>query len=173
MRQFPTTDEHYLTPERRRGVEVVFEAILPGTADAPGATDSGAAEFVDRLLAIDPSVFYEVAGWRTQYDAGLDALEAAAQQRFGGALGDLGPADAKALVTDLAGGALAPWPQEVDQKRLFGTLRGHCIEGCFADPRWGGNQDGVMWRWIGYAQPAHEFRRGADGRLEEVARDGQ
>ena len=169
MRSFPTTEEHYLAPERRRTVEVVFEAILPGTDTKPGATDAAAAEFLDRLLAIDPSVFYEVAGWRTQYDQGIDALNAAAQQQHGRAPGDLEPAEAAALVGALAEGSIAPWPEGIDQKRLFATLRGHCIEGCFADPRWGGNRDEVVWRWIGYGRRPSEFRRGENGELEEVA----
>jgi gluconate 2-dehydrogenase gamma chain len=40
---------------------------------------------------------------------------------------------------------------------LFTTLRRHCIQGCFADPRWGGNKNKVMWRGIGYLQPAEDL----------------
>ena len=39
-------------------------------------------------------------------------------------------------------------------------MRNHCIEGCFADPRWRGNRDAVMWRWLGSHGPAEEFERG-------------
>jgi hypothetical protein len=60
-------------------------------------------------------------------------------------------------------------PGEVDQKRLFATLRGHCIEGCFSDPRWRGNRDGIVWRWIGYLEPTRDFSRDASGELREVS----
>ena len=51
-------------------------------------------------------------------------------------------------------------PDGLDQKRVFATMRNHCIEGCFADPRWRGNRDAVMWRWLGSHGPAEEFHRG-------------
>ena len=37
-----------------------------------------------------------------------------------------------------------------DNPAFFDLLRAHCIEGCFCDPRWGGNRDGIMWRWFDY-----------------------
>jgi hypothetical protein len=43
----------------------------------------------------------------------------------------------------------------VDQRQLFALLRDHCIQGCFADPRWGGNRDAAMWRWFGYLSEVH------------------
>ena len=56
--------------------------------------------------------------------------------------------------------AVRPRPSEgLDQKRLFTTMRNHCIEGCFADPRWRGNREAVMWRWLGSHGPAEEFER--------------
>ena len=42
------------------------------------------------------------------------------------------------------------FPDAAWQKSFFLTLRGHAIEGCLADPRWGGNRDGVIWNWLGY-----------------------
>jgi gluconate 2-dehydrogenase gamma chain len=159
MRILPVPTSRWLTPEARRQVEVLFEAILPGTATSPGATDAGAADFLDTLLAVDPARFYEVTGWRDTYVTALPALDDVARARYGAGLADLPAQEARDLVAALAAGELAPseLPDGVDQAALFGTLRNHCIEGCFANPRWGGNRDQVMWRWIGYGQPPEHF----------------
>jgi gluconate 2-dehydrogenase gamma chain len=157
MRRLPVPAGSYLDDEAKRQVAVLFEAILPGTPAAPGAGDAGAAGFLDVLLSADPEVFYEVAGWRKRYAAALPALDAVARSRFGRPLADLGPDEARDLVASLAAGRLDGLPPDVDQRQLFATLRGHCIEGCFSDPRWGGNRDRVVWRWLGYGQPPEDW----------------
>lgn len=159
----------FFWPEQRKQLEVLFDAILPGTADSPGATDAGAAELVDRLLGAEPPTYYEVPAWRTLYVDGLAALDAACRARNKVPLASATPAHATELVADLAAGAIEGMPAGpagtagtagVDQHQLFGVLRAHCIEGCFADPRWGGNRNSVMWRWYGYLGPSQPFRRG-------------
>jgi len=148
MRQLPTTRERHFDDTAVRQVEVLFDAILPGSDTAPGAKQARAADFLDHLLSVD--AFYEVAGWRRLYAAGLPGLDATASRRFGRPLADIDTQEATALLADLAAGTLADLPAEVNQKALFTALRGHCIEGCFSDQRWGGNAAGVMWRWLGY-----------------------
>lgn len=160
MREFPTTAERFLSDEQRAQVEVLFEAILPGAPDAPGARDAGAADYLDHLLATDAASYYEIPAWRTLYTTGLAALDAAAQTRAGAPLASLDTAQASALLEALAAGELDGLPAELDTRRLFTTLRGHCIEGCFADPRWGGNRNALVWRWLGYQAPAQAFVRG-------------
>jgi gluconate 2-dehydrogenase gamma chain len=151
----------FFWPEQRKQLEVLLEAILPGTEDSPGATDCGAVELVDRMLGTEPPAYYEVPAWRTLYLDGLAALDAVCRARNHVALADALPAHVTALMADLSAGAIAEIPAgALDQRRLFGVLRAHCIEGCFADPRWGGNRTGVMWRWYGYLGPSQAFQRG-------------
>ncbi len=152
----------FFWPEQRKQLELLLEAILPGTSDSPGATDAAAADMLDRLLATDPPAYYEVPAWRKLYVDGLAALDAAFRTRTGRALAEGSVQETTGLLADLASGAVAGMPADLDQRKLFGTLRSHCIEGCFADPRWGGNRDAVMWRWYGYLGPALPFRRGGD-----------
>jgi hypothetical protein len=149
----PVPPGGYLDPEAKQQVAVLFEAILPGTATAPGATDAGAADFLDVLLSADPDQFYEVPAWRRTYGTALPALDRVARERYGHPLGELRAEHARELVAGLAAGDLAGLPAGVDARRLFATLRGHCIEGCFADPRWGGNRGEAVWRWLGYGRP--------------------
>lgn len=164
----------FFWPEQRKQLEVLLDAILPGTQDSPGATDCGAAELVDRMLGDEPPAYYEVPAWRRLYVDGLAALDAVCRARHRVALADATPVLATELLADLAAGTIEGMPagqagQVVGatmgaggQRQLFSVLRGHCIEGCFADPRWGGNRDSVMWRWYGYLGPSQPFHRGGE-----------
>lgn len=152
-------EERFFDDAQRRAVETLFEAILPGRSDSPGARDAGAADYLSALLA-QPDLYYEIPRWRELYPAALGALDGAAAARFGGrSVGDLSTDEATGLLRDLAAGTVQGMPAEIDQRRLFATLRAHCIEGCFADPRWGGNRGGVMWEWLGCLTSPEEFNR--------------
>jgi gluconate 2-dehydrogenase gamma chain len=168
VRLLPTTDRTYLSEERRRQVAVLFEAILPGSESAPGARDCGAADFLDCMLASDESVYFEIPAWRKLYDAAIPALDAISRDRFGKGLDALDVAQATELLSDLRAGQLQ-LPEGLEGPRVFTTLRGHCIEGCFSNPRWRGNRDSIMWRWIGYPEKPRDFERGPDGDLKEVS----
>jgi len=151
----------FLTDREKRQVEVLLEGILPGTDTSPGAMDVGAADYLSRLLALDASEYYEIPNWQQLYRTVLPALDVAAQAHYGGkGLTALSADERRDLLTKLSQGTLTG-VSGFDQKALFATLRGHCLEGCFADPRWGGNKDGTMWRWYGYLQKPQVFRRDA------------
>jgi gluconate 2-dehydrogenase gamma chain len=160
MRLLNAPEPSFLSEDQRAQAAVIFEALLPGSASAPGAADAGAVDYLDALLTRDPASYYEIEGWRDLYTGGLAALDEAARQANGrGGLADMEREEVTALLAQLQRGEAAGLPEGVDQKRLFTTMRNHCIEGCFADPRWRGNRDAVMWRWLGTHGPAEEFKR--------------
>jgi hypothetical protein len=160
MRIFQPGPERFLSAQEKAAAAALFEAIMPGDERSPGARDADAAEYVSVLLAQPAETYYEIPAWQTLYRTALPALEAAAAAGNGGrGLAELTVPEATSLLVALQAGSLAGMPAGIDQKRLFATLRAHCIEGCFADPRWGGNRDGVIWRWFGYLRPAEEFER--------------
>jgi gluconate 2-dehydrogenase gamma chain len=160
MRLLHAPEPAFLSDEQRAQLAVIFEALLPGSASAPGATDAGAVDYLDSLLTRDPASYYEIQGWRDLYTDGLAALDESARQANGrGGLADMEPEEVTTLLAQLQRGEAAGLPEGMDQKRLFTTMRNHCIEGCFADPRWRGNRDAVMWRWLGTHGPAEEFER--------------
>jgi len=151
----------FFSEEEKRLVEVLLEGILPGTDSSPGASDVGAADYLSRLLALDASEYYEIPKWQQLYRTALPVLDVAAQAQYGGhGLAALSAEERRDLLTKLSQGTLEG-VSGFDQKTLFATLRGHCLEGCFSDPRWGGNKDGSMWRWYGYLQKPQVFRRAA------------
>lgn len=140
----------YLTPDEKKQVSALFEAILPGSGTNPGATDAGAADYLDLLLAMDDSEYYEIPKWKLLYRDGLEMLSKQSFSKYGRPLDELKRDEITNLLTALSKGALPGFPNPDWQKTFFSILRGHCIEGCFSDPRWGGNQKGVIWAWYGY-----------------------
>ncbi|HYO62004.1 MAG TPA: gluconate 2-dehydrogenase subunit 3 family protein [Actinomycetota bacterium] len=151
--------ERFFADGERRAIDALFDAILPGRPDSPGARDANAGEYLSALLAHE-DVYFEVPRWRELYRTALPALDLAAASRFGGrSIAALSVNEVTELLRDLAAGTVAGLPEDMDQKRLFTTIRAHCIEGCFADPRWGGNRGGLMWEWLGCLAPPEEFNR--------------
>ena len=156
MWRFRPPEARFFDPTQRKQVEVLFDAIFPGSGDSPGAEDADAAEYLDRLLAMDKSTYFEIPNWQAQYPPALAALDSACQALNGAALVDCSRDQITALLKALSGATLAGIPATIDQKKLFALLRGHCLEACFADPRWGGNKDAVIWKWMGYPNPVYD-----------------
>jgi hypothetical protein len=151
----------FLSDAEIASLNALFAGLLPAdhARQIPGAVEAGAGTFVSQLLAMDPSVYVEIPAWQTLYRAALPALEGYARATFQKALTDLSEAELAQLIGGLEAATLTGLPAGLEQKTLFTTLRRHCIQGCFADPRWGGNRDRIMWRAIGYLQPPEDLYR--------------
>jgi hypothetical protein len=149
----------FLTETELRQLDAVFGRILPPDhrRQIPGAVDVGAANFVSELLACDDAVYWEIPNWRKLYRDALAALDGYAGTTFQKPLADLDDQQMEQIIAGLEAASLAGFNPALDQKLLFATLRRHCIQGCFADPRWGGNKDKIMWRAIGYLQPPEDL----------------
>jgi hypothetical protein len=141
-----------LTPEQLAQLAALMDRLLPGDAQhgIPSAREVGAATFVSRLLGRTPDVYRETPAWRVLYPTALAGLDSYAQSQFGRSLTGLAPTEVDALLADLQAGNL-PGVSTADQKLWFKTLLRHCYQGCFGDPRWGGNRGAKMWRAIGYS----------------------
>jgi gluconate 2-dehydrogenase gamma chain len=151
------SERFFKDPQQRKQVEALFNVIVPGDVMAPSAGDVNAVEYLDRLLAMSDDTYYEIPAWRKLYEQGLPALDQACAARFNGAtILQATKNNLVELLDKLSQGALSGFPDGFDQKRFFEAMRNHCIEGCFVDPRWGGNAEGRMWRWFGYLQDSEE-----------------
>jgi gluconate 2-dehydrogenase gamma chain len=146
---YKESDKKFFTSDELKQVIALFEAILPGSRTNPGATDVTAAEYLDRLLAMDESEYYEIKAWKELYRAGLSILNQQAIGKYGRPIEQLTICEVTELLTALSKGTLSG-PSPSWQLSFFSLIRGHCIEGCFSDPRWGGNRKGRMWTWYGY-----------------------
>lgn len=134
----------------------IMDRLLPGdkSQSMPGAVDAGAAEFVSLLLAKSPeTTFHEITEWRVLYPAALAALDQWSQTTQGTPLANLEDTKVEDILKGLENGTLAGLATpETTQKLWFKTFLRHMLQGCFGDPRWGGNKDKIMWRALGYLQ---------------------
>ena len=148
----------FLTESEMKQLDAIFARILPAdhTRQIPGAIEAKASRFVSQLLAMEPSVYFEIPIWRTLYRDSLAALDAYCKTNFNTGLVETASTRIDELLSKLETGN-ATGLDSLDQKILFMTFRRHCIQGCFADPRWGGNDGKIMWRALGYMQAPEDF----------------
>ncbi|TIW29375.1 MAG: gluconate 2-dehydrogenase subunit 3 family protein [Mesorhizobium sp.] len=141
-----------LTLTERAMLDAIMDRLQPGDVQQgiPSASQAGAARYVSLLLGRDPPVYYEVPTWRTLYPQAIAALDQVAEARFGTSLDKLKGQDLDQLLRDLQAGALTGPSFPAAQPLIFKTFLKHCYQGCFGDPRWGGNQQAKMWEAIGY-----------------------
>ncbi|PRN02984.1 hypothetical protein A0O30_19605 [Pseudomonas sp. LLC-1] len=146
-----TSQAEGLTPVQLAQLAVLMDRLLPGDVRRriPSASEVGAANFVSRLLGRTPDVYRETPTWRVLYPTALAGLDAYALSQFGRPLTGLTQAQVDFLLTGLQASGL-PGIAADDQKAWFKTLLRHCYQGCFGDPRWGGNHGARMWQAIGY-----------------------
>jgi hypothetical protein len=85
-----------LTPAQYAAVESLVDAIIPADERSPGAREARVADYLD--LALSEAEDAE----RQQFLAGLQALDAEAATRTGGGFARMTPAQAEALLADLA-----------------------------------------------------------------------
>jgi gluconate 2-dehydrogenase gamma chain len=146
----------FLTAGQIEMLDRLFEGILPSdpSRHIPGAPDARASDFVSQLLAMGADTYWEIPAWGQLYKDGLAALDHYARGKYQAPLVKLNNSEIHEVLAGLEAGLLSNLT--LDQKLFFTTMRRHCIQGCFADPRWGGNKDRIMWRAIGYLQQAED-----------------
>lgn len=160
MWTLPEQTEGFFNPDQKEQVTVLFNAIQPGDEQrkAPNAQQVGAVEYIDLLLARPISLFTEIAKWRDMYPPLLQALDQQALEQFKKNLQHLLPLECATLLAQLEQGKVTNFQyKNTEQGALFDILRRHCIQGCFCDPRWGGNKGKIMWSWFGYLEETKEF----------------
>jgi gluconate 2-dehydrogenase gamma chain len=119
-------------------IEAVQDHLLPSEPDAPGASDSNATAYLDRALA-DPKFDPDVKGFILD---GIGWLEEIAGQREGQSFPQIQPAKREDLLQQIARSSAG--------ERWLSTLITYSLEALLADPLYGGNPDGIGWRWLGH-----------------------
>ena len=156
-----------LGPDEATFVEALVNIMCPADEYSPSGVECGLATYIDRQLAGSygkGAGRYQNAPFRSGkpqlglqvpltpeqlFKAGIAAANAACVRDRGKSFGQLAPADAEQFLEAVQGDrvqhdglSLAQWFNEVVYP-LF-------VEGCFADPMYGGNRNGVFWKMIGY-----------------------
>lgn len=163
---FKAPTGNFFTPVELRQLETLFRAIQPTDAarGIPGADECGAARFLDLLLQRDNSpikIHEDLDTWKKNYKLWLPKLDDAAQKEFSKALASLSIGETTTLLDKLERQELPAFGEKDAQLNAFDTLWRHCLQGCWSDPRWGGNADRIMWRWLGYLEDAKPVTVGA------------
>jgi gluconate 2-dehydrogenase gamma chain len=141
-----TTAKTALDATAFRALEAATARILPAGENFAGARDAHVMTFIDRQLAIAP--FARLAPAMIALSRALDAQ---ATGRGKPAFAALDVAEQDQVLEALSRGA---WQGvQLPQRELFRVLHGLTIEGFLADPVHGGNQDGVGWKAIDFAEP--------------------
>lgn len=130
------------TSAEAEAVEAIVDRLIPSDANGPGAAEARVARYIDRALG------GELASLRATYSAGLAAVDAYAQGRFGGALADLPAAQQDAVLTAMEQNVATGFPG--GSRAFFDLVREHCLQGMFGDPVHGGNEDFVGWDLVGF-----------------------
>lgn len=178
-----------LTAAERATLSAALARIIPADSD-PGATEVGAAGFIEQFLSSPDFVHASpdgdgfraldgrqraawqtrIAGMRRLYRAGLSDLDARSQAGWGRSFADLEPERQDEVLgrlereTALHGGKPpANQPVSAEDEPFFGALVLHARQGYLCDPAYGGNRDRAGWNAIGFDGPAH-MRDVRDGR---------
>jgi len=122
-----------LTPAQARDVEAIAAQIVP-SGSTPGAREAGAVYFIDHVNA---GIFAQNA---PEFLAGLGAFQADFAKAHGndGQFADL---DVAAQLEHL---------KTVEQTPFFGTMRFLTVAGMLALPSYGGNENKLGWKMVGF-----------------------
>ncbi|MGO9039859.1 MAG: gluconate 2-dehydrogenase subunit 3 family protein [Steroidobacteraceae bacterium] len=156
-----------LSPDEATFIEALVNVMCPADEYSPNGVDCGIATYIDRQLAGPygkgdgrylqapfrsgkPELGLQLPLTPEQFcKAGIAAANAACVSEHGKPFAELDPAQAGEFLKAVAAGRvpageppLALWFDTVIY-RLF-------VEGCFADPMYGGNRNAVFWKMIGY-----------------------
>ncbi len=156
-------------------VEAFTERIMPGASGKAGALEAGVLNYIDLALA------GAYADLQDFYRRGLAQLDRYCRHAYGEPFVGLSDARQDEVIVTLEQGNVAEftWPTA---QEFFNTLRTHTMEGMFADPVYGGNQDFAGWRLVGFPgaqaiftttdmQNEEEFNREPIIGLQEQARE--
>ena len=132
--------------------------IVPTDGNGPGATEAGAANYINLSLNGYPNVRdslaatfvgTSVSSFLPAYQAGLAATDAFAQSSQGAPFAQLAPAQQDAVLLAMQNGVATGFTVTT-AAAFFTDVRTHTLQGMLCDPYYGGNVDFIGWKWIGY-----------------------
>ncbi|MDG2166983.1 MAG: gluconate 2-dehydrogenase subunit 3 family protein [Opitutales bacterium] len=132
-----------------KSVETITGRIIP-TDEEPGAIEANCVNFIDKVLA------NEDKAQKSIYEKGLTELNTVSRKRFDKAFIDLNEVQQDEILAKLETDEVEGWSDSAGSPAtFFATVRAHTLIGFLSDPKYGGNQDYVGWKLIGYPGPRH------------------
>lgn len=145
-----STQRVTLSAEEWRTLEAIAARILPSDDGTPGATEAGCTNFIDKALANEEQLL------RPIYTAALQSFDTLAQSKHQQPFHALSGSQQDALLEQVQNGNVQGFDAAGQAPAsAFEILRVHTILGFLADPKYGGNKDGVGWRHVNYPGPRH------------------
>jgi gluconate 2-dehydrogenase gamma chain len=123
----------YFDPATARDVSEIAALIVPST-DGPGAAEAGAVYFIDRALktfAADKQIAYR---------EGLAELDRARKKLF----------PRSSSFAALAKEQQLQLLRSIEKTDFFDLARTHTVLAWLGSPEYGGNRNGVGWKYIGF-----------------------
>ncbi|NNK32039.1 MAG: gluconate 2-dehydrogenase subunit 3 family protein [Xanthomonadales bacterium] len=119
-------------------LEATLEHMLPTEPESPGAKEIHALDYL-RFVVADPRIDAEERDFLLQGSRWLDEL---ARQRTKKTFIELGFDDREALLRQITRSAAG--------ENWVSTLLSYLLEALLTAPAYGGNTDGIGWRWLEY-----------------------
>jgi gluconate 2-dehydrogenase gamma chain len=163
----PFTGYQFLGPKEAAFVEALVNVMCPADQYTPSGVDCGLANYIDRQLASafgqgegrylrgpwkqgKPQLGYQLPLTPAEFfKVGLNAASDACTKKYDKSFDQLPSSDANAFLQDLQAakyadprGPLALWFNEL----VYPLFQ----QACFADPMYGGNNNKVFWKLVGY-----------------------
>ncbi len=133
-----------LSADEFKIVDAFADRLIPKDENGPGASECGAAIYIDRVLAGFN------ASEKTGFRQGLASTDAYARTVHGAAFAELSADKRDAVLTAIEGGSAEGFPTS---RAFFTRIRRLTLEGTFSDPYYGGNKGFAGWDLIGYPGP--------------------
>jgi gluconate 2-dehydrogenase gamma chain len=145
IRSAAQTPQTALTSDQFKLLDAFTDRLIPKDENGPGASECGAANYIDRQLAD------YLKGEKDAFIQGLAATDAFAQQSQGKPFVELSPEAQDAVLTAMDNGTATGFTP--NSRTFFSRVRRLTLEGTFSDPYYGGNKGFAGWDLIGYPGP--------------------
>jgi hypothetical protein len=133
-----------LSQAEMASVRALMGRLIPADSEAGGAVEAGAHVYLDRALAGFHAHYLPV------YRTALAELDLVARADGHAGVAAMPPAALDALIARMEKGEVAGGKLADGGKAFFNLIRRHAIEGFLSDPMYGGNQDFLGWKVIGF-----------------------
>ncbi len=157
----------YLKPDEAAFVEALVDTMIPADELSPKGTDVGINIFIDRALADGwgkGDRLYMQGPWKqghanqgyqlaltpaALWRAGIEATNAHCVKTLGKPFDQLDVAQRDAVLKDLDAGRVT-FDSGLPARTFWTMVYQNVMEGMFADPIYGGNQDKAGWKMVGF-----------------------